>query len=76
MTGAQRLLSKARGRVRVCQPAIFPGDLVAWIRGDGSTQEGIVDFLHVDQDGQAWAFVALEGTWAAVRVKLLTLVRP
>lgn len=55
-------------------PTITAGSFVTWRRGDGSTQEGFVDFLHTDQNGKEWAFVSFGKTWAAVNVKFLTKV--
>ena len=56
---------------------IRPGSFVTWRRGDGSIQTGFVDLLHTDDKAVRWAFVSLlDGTWAAVNVKYLTLVRP
>ena len=73
---AKRLLSKAPNRVRVVTSAVQAGSLVTWRRGDGSKQEGFVDFLHVDPDGKQWAFVSWGKTWAAVDRRLLTEVTP
>ena len=56
-------------------PAIDHGALVSWSRGDGSKQEGFVDFLHTDQDGKEWAFVSFGKTCAAVDRRLLTVVK-
>ena len=55
-------------------PPLHPGSFVTWHRGDGSTQEGFVDFLHTDQNGKEWAFVSFGKSWAAVNVKFLTKV--
>lgn len=52
-------------------PTIATGSFVTWRRGDGSKQEGFVDALHTDPDGQQWAFVSWGKTWAAVNVKFL-----
>ena len=69
---AQRLLSKAPGKVRMVTLTIAAGSLVTWSRGDGSIQEGFVDFLHTDDTGTRWALVGLPcGTWVAVQLKLL-----
>ena len=58
---ARRVLSKAPGRVRVIAPTLFePGSTIAWVRGDGSTQTGIIDFIHADETGTRWAFVLIE----------------
>lgn len=55
-------------------PTLHPGALVTWMRGDGSKQEGFVDFLHLDTSGKEWAFVSCGKTWAAVDSKLLKVV--
>ena len=73
---AQRLLSKAPGKVRMITPTIAAGSLVTWRRGDGSKQEGFVDFLHADPEGKEWVFVSWGKTWAAVDRRLLTVVTP
>lgn len=67
---AQRLLSKAPGRVRVLPGRIRAGDKIYWVRGDGSTCNAVVDFLHTDETGTPWAFVSFaHGGWAAVNLK-------
>lgn len=71
---ARRLLDKAPGKVRVCLPAIQPGSLVSWRRGDGRKQEGFVDFVHTDSHGKEWVFLSYGTTWAAVDRRVLTLV--
>ena len=72
---AQRLLSKAPGKVRMVTPTIAAGSFVTWRRGDGSIQTGFVDVLHADDMGVRWAVVSLlDGTWAVVTLKFLTLV--
>ena len=73
---AKRLLDKAPGKVRMITPTIAAGSLVTWTRGDGSKQEGFVDFIYTDTDGKQWAFVSYGQTWAAVDRKLLTMVTP
>ena len=74
---AQRLLSKAPGKVRVCVPTITTGSLVSWRRADGTQPVAFVDAIHVDDTGTRWAFVSLGGgTWAAVNVKFLKEVNP
>lgn len=74
---AQRLLSKAPGKVRVVTPTVQAGSLLSWHRGDGSIQTGFVDVLHTDDMAVRWAFVSLlDGTWAAVNLKFLTKVAP
>jgi hypothetical protein len=54
-------------------PTIQPGDRITWDRA-GSVQTGLVDFVHVDVDGTAWAFVTLRETWAAVNCKFVKAV--
>ena len=76
-----KYLDKIRGlepgeRVPSKAPAIQPGYLVTWCRGDGSKQEGFVDFLHFDPEGKEWAFVSYGQTWAAVDRRRLTVVNP
>lgn len=73
---AKRLLDKAPGKVRVVTPSIAAGSLVTWHRGDGSKQEGFVDFHYTDEAGKQWAFVSYGQTWAAVDRKLLKVVTP
>lgn len=74
---AQRLLNKAPGKVRVVTPSIAAGSLFTWTRGDGSKQEGFVDFLYADHTENRWAIVSLPGgTWAFVNVKFLKEVNP
>ncbi|MEO7863584.1 MAG: hypothetical protein ABIU05_24735 [Nitrospirales bacterium] len=66
---ANTLLKQAGERVRVIRPAIQTGDTITWLR-NGCHQDGIVDFVHTDNTGQAWAFVTLPiGEWAAVNMK-------
>lgn len=67
---ALRLLAKAPGRVRVIAPTLFePGSTIAWVRGDGSTQTGIIDFIHADETGTWWAFISTPtGSWSAVNL--------
>ena len=57
-------------------PTILPGSYVSWRRGDGSKQEGFIDFLHTEQDGTTWAFVSYGYTCAVVNVTFLTSVAP
>lgn len=74
---AQRLLSKAPGKVRMVTPTIAAGSLVSWRRADGTQPGAFVDAIHVDDTGTRWAFVSLAGgTWAAVNVKFLKGVNP
>jgi hypothetical protein len=47
------------------------GDWISWTRGDGSVQTGIVDLIHVDDNGTRWAFCTQGGTWAAVNLKFV-----
>lgn len=54
---------------------VRPGALVSWVRADGTRQMGFVDVLHVDPDGQEWAFVSYGETWAAVNVRDTTEAR-
>lgn len=58
---------KALGRVST----VHPGDRITWTRADGTTQTGLVDFVHVELDGIAWAFVAIGESWAAVNMKFV-----
>lgn len=70
---AQRLLSKAPGKVRTVIPTLHPGDTITWQRA-GTVQHGLVDFLHEDTDGTRWAFVTLaDHTWTAVNLKFATV---
>ena len=73
---AQRLLSKAPGKVRMATPTIAAGSLVTWTRGDGTRPIGFVDFLYADPEGKQWAFLSYGQIWAAVDRKLLTMVTP
>jgi hypothetical protein len=50
-------------------PTIEVGSLITWTRGDGSTQSGVVDAVHVDETGTRWGFVTIGETWAAVNLK-------
>jgi len=51
-------------------PTIQPGDRITWTRGDLTVQHGLVDVVHRDTDGQAWAFCTVPGgSWTAVNVK-------
>lgn len=68
---AKRLLNKAGNKVRMVIPTIQHGDWVTWERADGTTQTGVVDFVHVDVDGIDWAFVTIGEIWAAVNLKLV-----
>jgi hypothetical protein len=50
-----------------------PGGKITWKRA-GQTQQGLVDFIHVDDTGTRWAFVTIGESWAAVNLKFVTLV--
>ena len=52
-------------------PTIEAGSRITWTRADGTIQQGVVDFLHLDPHGQQWAFVSLGETWAAVNCKFV-----
>lgn len=56
----------------VTDPTIQPGDRVTWVRADGITHTGLIDVVHVGEDGQHWAFVTLGESWAAVNMKFVT----
>jgi plastocyanin len=80
----QQLLTKAGSRVRLAKealrqqqglnpvrpapPTIAVGDRIEWTRA-GQAQQGLVDFVHVDDTGATWAFVTIGETWAAVNLK-------
>lgn len=71
---ANQLLQKAPDKVRRVNPvpAIHSGDRIIW--GTDGTLYGpaTVDFLHIDPDGTAWAFVTLpDGRWTAVNMKFV-----
>jgi len=68
---AQLLLERAPGKVRVVSSTIQPGSRVIWVRGNGSAQEGLVDFVHVDEMGTRWVFVTVAEGWAAVNLKFV-----
>ena len=68
---AQRLLSKAAGKVRLVTPTIAVGSQITWQRA-GKAQQGVVDYLHTDADGTMWAFATTGETWAAVNMKYVT----
>lgn len=67
---ALKLIAKAPGRVRAVETplSIHSGDQIAWPRG-GIEQFGLVEFIHVDDAGVAWAFVTEGTSWAAVNLK-------
>jgi hypothetical protein len=48
-----------------------PGAQIEWHRA-GSLQHGTVDFVHVDAEGEMWAFCTQGENWAAVNVRCLT----
>ena len=86
-TEALKLLARAHGKVREATggvdlreerkqrqttQALAPGDRITWTRGDLTVQQGIVDVVHRDTDGQAWAFCTVPGgSWTAVNVKFV-----
>ena len=72
---AQRLLSKAPGKVRMVMPTIAAGSLVSWTRGDGSSQLGTVDQIHEDDTGTRWGFITIGESWAVVNLKFLKVLR-
>ena len=47
---------------------VQPGDLITWTRVDG-TAIGLVEAVHVDVEGIAWAFVTIGQSWAWVNLK-------
>lgn len=47
-----------------------PSDRITWIRA-GSVQHGTVDFVHIDGDGIAWAFVTLGNSWTTINMKFV-----
>jgi|CXWL01.1.fsa_nt_gi hypothetical protein len=49
-------------------PTLQAGDRITWQR-EGSPQNGEVDFLHVDETGQQWAFVTQGSSWSVVNLK-------
>jgi hypothetical protein len=53
-------------------PTAHSGDQIEWHRAD-SLQHGTVNFVHVDADGLAWAFVTIGQSWAAVNLKCATV---
>ena len=51
------------------------GDSITWHSAAGRSRNGLVDFLHVDPDGTAWAFYTFpDGRWGAVNMKYVTVV--
>ena len=71
---ATRLLRKAGNRARMVLSTIHPGDWITWTRADGTTPNGLVDVVHVDVDGLAWAFVTIGESWAAVNLKFVKMI--
>jgi len=51
---------------------VQPGDRIAWVRADGTRQNSLIDMIHVDEDGQHWAFVTLGESWAVVNMKFVS----
>lgn len=51
---------------------IQAGAHITWTRGDGSVQTGLIDVVHVDVNGQHWAFVTLGERWTVVNMKFVT----
>jgi hypothetical protein len=70
---AKRLLMKAGTKARMVLSPVQLGDRIEWLRGD-AVQQGTVDFVHVDVDGIAWAFVTIRGSWAAVNLKFVKMI--
>ena len=54
-------------------PPIQAGAQIQWHRA-GQVQQGLVDFIHIDDIGTRWAFVTIGESWAAVNMKIVTLV--
>jgi hypothetical protein len=54
-------------------PNIQASSFIAWTRGDGSIQTGLVDYLHINADGTTWAFVTMGENWSAVNLKFATV---
>lgn len=48
---------------------LVAGDRIEWERADLTVQHGVVDFLHIDDTGNQWAFVTLGKRWAVVNMK-------
>ena len=76
-----QLLTRRPGQVRMVRPRQAlevkrappkPDDRIEWVSAE-KTQVGLVDSIHVDNTGQAWAFVIVGESWAAVNVKFATL---
>jgi len=51
---------------------VHPGDRIEWHRADG-LQQGVVDYIHADADGRAYAYVLSGETWAVVNLKGATV---
>lgn len=43
---------------------------IEWVRA-GCVQHGTIDFVHVEVDGTAWAFVTLGESWSAVNMNVV-----
>jgi hypothetical protein len=52
-------------------PTIAVGSLIQWQRADLTMQTGVVDYLHTDDVGVAWAFVTIGEGWAAVNLTVV-----
>lgn len=65
---AKRLLKKAGNRVRPVL-SIQPGDLIAWHSANSLDSFGQVECLHIDGDGNTWAFVTMGEDFAVVNVQ-------
>lgn len=75
---AQRVLSKAPGRVRVIAPTFELGSTISWRRGDGTAQTGKIAWILREENGNQWAFVSslTDETWAAINGKFVKRVDP
>jgi hypothetical protein len=71
---AKAALKQQRGVEHAMKASTVPaGSPITWTRGDLTVQHGTVDFVHVDAEGQTWAFVTLaDRTWAAVNLRYIT----
>jgi hypothetical protein len=54
-------------------PPVQAGAQIQWQRA-GQVQQGLVDFIHVDDTGTRWAFVTIGESWTAVNLKFVILV--
>lgn len=69
-------LLKKRPQPHDIGSTIRPGSFVTWTRGDGTKPEGFVDTIHTDDTGTQWAIVTmLDGTWSAVNMRVVKVVR-